>query len=68
MEDKLNVSNAFRAGNIKNYLSPWSFITSDRFIIKTFKWPLKIDFISKPVNKHTPQMALSVEESTIISE
>ena len=32
------------------------------------KWGLKIDFISKPVNKHTSQMAHSAEESKIISE
>ena len=43
-------------------------LTSDRFIIETVIWVLKIDFISKPVNKHTPQMAHSVEESKIISE
>ena len=49
-EKKLNVSNAFRDGNIKNYLSQWSSIKSDRFFIETVKWGLKIDFISKPVN------------------
>ena len=43
-------------------------LTSDRFIIETVIWVLKIDFISKPVTKHTPQMAHSVEESKIISE
>ena len=64
-KEKLNVSNAFRAVSIKNYLSEWSCITSDRFIIETVKWKLKIDFISKPVNKQTPQMAPSVEESKI---
>ena len=40
-------------------------LTSDRFIIETVIWVLKIDFISKPVNKQTPQMAHSVEESKI---
>ena len=40
-EDKLNVSNVFRAGNIKDYLSQWSFITTDIFIIETVKWGLK---------------------------
>ena len=62
------MSTALRAGNIINYLSQWSSITSDRFIIETVKWGLKIGFISKPVNKHTRQMAHSAEESKIISE
>ena len=52
-EDKLNVSNAFRAGNSKNYLTQWSFITSNKLLSKqtffltkefeTVKWELKID-------------------------
>ena len=53
-DEKLNVSNIFRSGNIKNYLSQWNSITSDRFTIETVKWGLKTDFISKPVNKHIP--------------
>ena len=48
-------------------LRQWSSITSDKFIIETVKWGLKIEFISKPVNKHTPQMAHSAEESEIVS-
>ena len=49
-------------------LAIWSSITSDRFIIETVKWGLRIDLISKPANKCTPQMAHSAEESKIISE
>ena len=61
-EDKLNVSNVFRAGNIKNYLGQWSFITTDRFIIETVKWGLKIDFSNKPVHKNIPKIAHSTKE------
>ena len=35
-EYKLNVSNAFRAGNCKNYLTHWSFITSNKLLSKLF--------------------------------
>ena len=65
-EEKLNVGNPFRAGNIKHYLS-WRSITSDRFITETVKLGLKIDFISKPVNEHIPQMVHSAEQSETIS-
>ena len=40
-EEELNVSNSFRAGNIKNYLGQWISITSDKFIIETVKSGLK---------------------------
>ena len=40
-EEELNVSNSFRAGNIKNYLGQWTSITSDKFIIETVKLGLK---------------------------
>ena len=33
-EEKLNVSNAFRTGNIRNYLSQWNSITSERLLSK----------------------------------
>ena len=66
-EEKINVSIAFRADNIKNYLSQWNSITADKFIIETVKRGLKIDFISKLVAKHIPQMAHSAEKSEIIS-
>ena len=66
-EEKFNVSNAFRAGTIKNYLSQWRSITSDRFIIETVKWGLKSDCITKPVNEHIPQMAHTAGECEIIS-
>ena len=66
-EEKLNVSNAFRAGDNKNCLGQWSSITSDRFIIETIKWRLKIDFINKSVNNDIPQMAHSADEIEIIS-
>ena len=65
--EKLNVSNAFRTENIKNYLNQWSSTTSDTFIIETVKWGLKIDFIHKPVNKHIPQMSHSAGKSEINS-
>ena len=48
-EEKLNVSNAFKSGNIKNYFSQWSSITSYRFFTESVKWGLNIDFLSKPV-------------------
>ena len=64
---KLNVSNAFRAENIKNYLGQWSSTTSNTFIIETVKWGLKIDFINKLINKHFPQMGHSTGKSEINS-
>ena len=42
-------------------------MTSGKFISETVKWGLKIDFISKPVNKHIPQMVHSAKESEITS-
>ena len=66
-EEKLNVSNAFRAENVKNYLGQWSSTTSNTFIIETVKWGLKIDFINKLINKHFPQMGHSTGKSEINS-
>ena len=56
-EEKLSVSSALRAGNIKSHLNQWSSKKSGRFIIETVEWGIEIDVINKPINKRILQMA-----------
>ena len=59
---------SFQAGNIKKFLKNWKKITSDKYIINIVKHGLKLEFLSKALDRKPFRVTYSTKENGIISQ